>query len=221
MKKGQLIVNCLKLLNDNNGEDIDYETVSELPEYKERTTVIIPSINRALQRLAQLKKIPLVTLTVKYNVKTHKLEIKDGLLDPIEKDVDPNKYGSIEIDGSNILMINTVRFFDRHMNPYTNINYFMNGDKVILPPLGNEEQYIIEYRPILKDIKEDDLDIMDLNYPDYILDLVPYYVKGDLFEEDDPQLAILANNKFEALASQIPTRDRTVLHGVQDVYNLY
>ena len=47
--------------------------------------------------------------------------------------------------------------------------------------------------------KDDD----ELNLPDELARIIPYYVKSDLMNRDEPELAILARNKFESALDEI------------------
>ena len=203
MTKGQLIVECLKLLNENNGEKIDDTIVSSLPEYSERTSVIVPSINRALHRLSELKKLPVENYEIKYSN-----TVRGNITVPVEIT-------------KNILRISNVLLEDEYNNIETNVSYFVDGEIMILPELYNRQKYTIIYEPVVKELTDNDDDLEEIQYPKYVTQCIPYFVKADLFEEDSPELANLARNIFESYASQIPTKNKSVLRGVKDVYGLY
>lgn len=208
MTRGQLISNCIKLMNDNVGEVIDDDNVSSNDEYLERTTVIVPSINRAFLRLAQLKKLPVKNFKIYYDKE--------------------NKLTSIFVDEElmkDVFSIKNVYLQDRYGNIKTNISYFFQENILILPNIPEGCVYTIFYNPnpiVLQEPKKDEaVDTIDLEYPDEILNVIPYFVKADLYEEDDPQLAMYSRNLFESYASQLPTRDNSIIRGAVDVYNLY
>ena len=205
MTKGELMSNCLKLLNENDGQEIDDSIVSSLDEYKERTTVMIPSINRALNRLAVMKKLPGKTFTIEYDAS--------------------QKSKTIEVSGeliTDLLYVSNVVLFDKDYGMMdTNVGYFLDGETFILPPLNYDEGYKIFYHPQAVQLKDTDEDTMELPYLDYILNCIPYFVKADLYEEDNPNVALLARNLFEQYAEAIPTRNLSVMRGTRDVYNLY
>lgn len=205
MTKGQLISICIKLLNENNSEQIDDTTVSNNPEFSDRTTVIVPSINRALLRLSELKKLPQSEYTVSYDEKYRNKPIK------VNTDI-VNDMVNI----NNIILMNEEEGYIQ-----SNVSYFIEGKYLILPPLGREEHYVIFYEPPIEWVLEVDEDVTPLKYPDYVLNCIPYFVKADIFEEDNPTLANLARNIFETYASQIPVKNKSTMRGVIDVYSLY
>lgn len=203
MTKGELIANCLMLLNENDGEEIDAEMVSGLPEYKERTSVIVPSINRALNRLAVMKKLPIKTV--------------------VEKAPSEN-YGDIVLVKIDDLLSIANIFKYRTITKYEEIetDYVLNSNIVQLPSfIYEDEQYKVMYHPKALRLKISDLDTMEINYPEDILDCVPYFVKADLFEEDNPSLAVLARNTFEQYAEELPTQKVVYSQSPIDYYGLY
>lgn len=205
--KGQLIVNCIKMLAENMGTDIDPTIVSSLDEYKDRTTVIIPSINRAFHRLENLKKLPNLTKIVSYDQTKLNYEL----------DLTSEDYNDIYI-------IKKIVYVDRHGDYIDFTNYYLNEGLLILPKLEYNERYIIQYQPRFKDLKEtDEIDSFDtdiINYPETITSIIPYYVKAELSEEDNAQLAVLAMNRFENYAKSLPTQEYKNAK-IIDVYGLY
>ncbi len=81
-------------------------------------------------------------------------------------------------------------------------------------------KYIITYSPTYSNrFSYDDLDtevITDI--PDDVLDILPYFVKGDLFEEDDPQSSVLATNKFHSYLAQKTEEKNERVSAVKNIY---
>lgn len=205
--KGQLIVNCIKLLAENMGSSIDAEIVSLLDEYKDRTTIIVQSINRAFHRLEALKKLPNLTKYIEYkqNALNYTIDFSDS------------KY-------NDILFIKSIVYINKS-GEYTEFtNYYLNEGLLVLPQILEGEKYIITYQPKFIDIKETDqitsFDTDIINYPERITSIIPYYVKAELAEEDNAQLAVLAMNRFETYANQLPS-ERYQNKKIIDVYGIY
>lgn len=205
--KGQLIVNCIKLLAENMGQDIDATIVSSLDEYKDRTTVIVQSINRAFHRLEHLKKLPNLTKIIAFDEKKQNYEL----------DLTSEDY-------SDIYIIKKIVYVDRYGNYIDFNNYYLNEGLLILPKLEYGEKFIVQYQPKFVDIKETDevkyFDTDVINYPETITSIIPYFVKAELFEEDNAQLAVLSMNRFETYAAGLPTQDYKNAK-IIDVYGLY
>lgn len=217
--KGQLIIRCLKHLgeydpvyvddgNDNRVLYDDSEEISAKEEYADRVLPIIESINRAFHRLGQLKKLPSKSYVVNY---------------------DQNRVGNtitLTDDSTNNFYVNKISYIknvlkkDQHGNVETNTSYFIDGDIIILPQLCSGESYTIIYQPVYEDISVDTLDTSTIDYPEYVLQCIPYYVKADVYQEDNASISVLERNTFEAYASQIPSRNETIIRDPMDVYGI-
>lgn len=79
---------------------------------------------------------------------------------------------------------------------------FMREGNVIV--LGNDEDavYTLLYKPSIKRLSQHADNSQELPLPEGIASLIPYFIKGDLFREDEPAEAAEARNWFE---SQIQT----------------
>ncbi len=205
--KGQLIVNCIKLLAENMGSSIDASIVSSLDEYKDRTTIIVQSINRAFHRLEALKKLPNLKKTIEYKQEALNYTI----------DFNDDEY-------NDILFIKSIVYVNKHSEYIDFTNYYLNEGLLVLPKIQSGEKYIITYQPKFIDIQETDnykyFDTDIINYPERITSIIPYYVKAELTEEDNAQLAVLAMNRFETYANQLPS-ERFQNKKIIDVYGLF
>ena len=217
--KGQLIIRCLKHLgeydpvytedeNDNRVLYDDSQEISAKEEYADRVLPIVESINRAFHRLEQLRKLPSKSYVVNY---------------------DNNRLGNtinLTDDETNNFYINKISYIknvlkkDQYGNVETNTSYFIDGDILILPQLNRGESYTIIYQQIYEDINIGTLDTSVIDYPEYVLQCIPYFVKADVYQEDNASIAVLERNTFEAYASQIPSRDESVIREPLDVYGI-
>lgn len=185
MTKGELISACIKLMFDNN-EQIDTSIVSDDETYQDRTNNIIESINRAIIRLNQLNKLPF------------------GF-----KSIDSSENGenviTIALDDDYIELINIYKYklnsFD--LNPVTNVLY-LPFNTICLPNLKENYVYYLYYKKTPLKLSYLDSDERELSLPDYITSIIPYFVKGDLYEEDNANMALLARNMFESYANDLP-----------------
>ena len=252
MTKGDLIVACLKLMYENNDEQLDVEEISSQDEYKSKTVNIIESINRALSEIAKADKLPVlikeidafyygVTYTTSNTVPSEKV----GDYDYVRVANDMYKWSS---DESSYLKQSLPVYFqlsqDTDIFKILGITWEVNNEYVyksvdapvrykgnsILLLRHNEGSYIINYTPKFKRLSYDDedTDVITLAdsdetpIPDYILDIVPYFVKGDLYEEDEPQMAVLATNKFhQYLEELVNPYQRQTQTRVDSRYNVY
>lgn len=211
--KGQLIIRCLKHLgeydpvygedeNDNRVMIDDSFEISAKEEYADRVLPIIESINRAFHRLGQMKKLP----TTKYEI-------------TYDSTVTSNTIKVPSSVSEQIMEIKKLLLTDQYGNVYTDIPYYFEGDLVILPNLHYGEKYTLIYQPRYVDINVDTDDTSTIDYPDYVIQCIPYFVKADLYEEDDARISNLERNTFEAYASQISTRNESQGDPI-DVYGI-
>lgn len=212
--KGQLIIRCLKHLGDYDPEYVDgdndnrqlYDDSQEISgkeEYADRVLPITESINRAFHRLEQLNKLPSKSYEISYS--------------------NTMRGNTITLDTSitqEIVFIKNVLLEDQYGNIRTDISYFVDGDIVKLPRLFQGQKYTIIYQPKYVDISIDTDDTTIIDYPEYVLQCIPYFVKADVFQEDNAELSVLERNTFEAYANQIPTRNYSINRDPVDVYGI-
>lgn len=92
-----------------------------------------------------------------------------------------------------------------------NFPYALEGDTLIITdPMREGEKYILYYKPRITRVSsgtsnEDDL--MEYGIPDYIAVYIPYFIKGELYREEQPGEASEAHNLFmKALDELIPEK---------------
>lgn len=209
MTLGELKVSCIKLMFDNDSVDIDPSTVSNNTEYNMRTVNIVESINRALHRVANAGKLPKKTLIIDSTIQNNEKYIRRYNLDTIKVD---------DFDNDCLYVDNIVY---QHTYKYSpNVDIIIEGNNTLVLPAINEGKYIITYSPSHKSISIYEDDNTKLDIPDYILNIVPFYVKGDLFEDDDAEVAIMATNKFERYLSELSVGSENRQAYIQNAYKI-
>jgi len=87
-------------------------------------------------------------------------------------------------------------------NFYENVNYKIIGNYVLLDKTNG--QYMIEYYPKLNRLEDGTPNTFDITYiPQNICELIPYFIKGELYREDEPNEASESMNWYEAKLDQI------------------
>lgn len=208
MTKGQLITACIKLMYDNDDTPIDPEVVSKESDYASRTVNIVESINRAFIRLSLLKKLPFKVFYIDESTESvgkNKTFTRYDLKTLID---DYSQYERISKESA--------------LGEYNgNVSIRFEGSYIVLPTLKFNEQYIIDYQPEVFKLSDSDEDIIEIPYSDKILSIVPYFVKADLYEEDNPNIADYARNLFEQYAMALPSNDNNQIREIQSYYNLW
>jgi hypothetical protein len=99
------------------------------------------------------------------------------------------------------------------------VPYEKEGSVLVVDSRYNPKNLSIVYYPriasIVEDISDDD-DIPGL--PDNLARLIPYYIKFDLYQEDEPDLAVKGKETFEEGLKLLTVKDGEVDYLIEKVY---
>ena len=175
MKLGEIKIEALKLMFADYTNDIAIEDLQELKtdeNYGRYLNSMPGSINRCFSRLESSKAVPL---------KTVELKKSDGSV----------ANGRIRFNLSSLF-----EDFDRVDRIVYETKYDYNGNcdyitetNSIIVLEEREENYTLIYSPALERITNSTDDNTELNLADKVACLIPYFIKGDLFREDEPMEA--------------------------------
>lgn len=86
--------------------------------------------------------------------------------------------------------------------------YFMEGETLVLRGMDEDTDYTLLYYPKLDRLSGNDDNASELaGVPEEIAALIPYYIKGDLYREDEPNEASEVRNWYEmGMAALTPKR---------------
>ena len=84
-----------------------------------------------------------------------------------------------------------------------NAEFRMEGNVLVLPLLDEDTTYTVLYYPSIPRITSETDDNTELAIPDKIATHIPYFVKGDLLRDDEPDEANEARNWFEMAMEQV------------------
>ncbi|MBO5969359.1 MAG: hypothetical protein J6S14_12765 [Clostridia bacterium] len=98
-----------------------------------------------------------------------------------------------------------------------NAQYYRDGDHISLVDYDNTVTYRLVYYPKLARNLGDTKHIANL--PDELACLIPYYVKGDLYRDDEPNEASEARNWYEQAMSEYRNPVSNVQTRVKTVYS--
>lgn len=99
-----------------------------------------------------------------------------------------------------------------------NAEFRMEGNILVLP-IFDDEVYTVLYYPSIPRITSETDNETELPIPDKIAAHIPYFVKGDLFRDDEPDEANEARNWFEAAMEQIIATKQSYSDKVFDKYS--
>ncbi len=84
-----------------------------------------------------------------------------------------------------------------------NAEFRMEGNVLVLLLLDEDTTYTVLYYPSIPRVTSETDDKTELAIPDKIATHIPYFVKGDLFRDDEPDEANEARNWFEMAMEQV------------------
>ncbi|MBQ9744731.1 MAG: hypothetical protein IJW19_06360 [Clostridia bacterium] len=213
MKLGEIKLEALMLCfaNPELGVDIDNEevfldTLNNLKydeNYKNYMNAMPGAINRCFSSIEHKGILP----TKAVNLTGSSLLVYEGLvrLDLNELAKDFCQLESITLISNGVVV--------PHM-PFTRLG----ENTVLLQPIGAKDEYVIIYGPKIPRIKISTPESYEIDLPEDILALVPYFIKGDIMRIDDANEAAEARNIFEAMCQEIYTGEKNYQSEVKTVY---
>jgi hypothetical protein len=208
MKYGDIKIEALKLMFINMGDDI---TVDKLDTYAQDDTysgylVNMPgSVNRCFSVLESRGVLPpeSKTLTASDGVASGAF-IRFNLPSLIENFYDIDRVVSETSDGEYC----------------GDCDYQTEGDTLVLERYDDEDiTYTVLYRPTIPRVDSLTDDDWEIPVPENIAALIPYFVKGDLYRDDEPNEASEARNWFEAGIEEILLRKTNKVSRVKTIYS--
>lgn len=217
MTLGEIKIEALKLMFTNINDDIDEYNIAHYYDdenYKGYLYGMNGSINRCFGRLEERMVLP---------SKTQTLNTNDG------------KYPNSAFLRFNLdYLINDFYCIDRIVYEGKNgeyiadYDYMTEGNTLVLNPIKEGESYTVVYKPTIPRLKlstSDDYDFSDKHnangvfIPDSIASIIPYYIKGDLFRDDEPNEASESRNWFEQALNEISYKAMSKANTVKTIFS--
>lgn len=228
MKLGDIKAEALRLMFVNFSTNISAVNITQLLNDETYASYLVNmngSINRGLERVAGVGKLGIKYFDLPNDNKDVNGNIVEGITAlryAIHYDLSKllNDYYFIER-----IIYEDDRFdckYDR------NICYELEGKILILPKLRtNNEHYRLLYNPSAPYITKksvngvgfDETD--ELPIPERIARLLPYYIKGELYEEEEPSAASNARNIFEQTLAELKDTENTNVNQIKTIYGVY
>lgn len=185
MKYGELKIECMAVMDEMN-EPITMENLEGFENdesYKDLFVRMPGAINRAMDRMANKKKLP----------------IKECKL------VNPEKKGGYFVfDLSAVADYRSAKRieFVSGDTVIDDVEFAQEGKKVRIFA-GYNGELTLYYYPKAPAVSVDMRNNAEVEIPDELARIIPYYVKSDLMTRDEPSLATQARNKFEEALDEI------------------
>ena len=212
-------------VNDENLNINNINTYRQDDRYKEYLENMTGAINRALSRFATYKILPTKTVDVKpsqgktvkqfLRFELNKIIPEFGSLERIihiYERVLPNIDYQTVSDGVILIPYSSSYVFkgeteELPSNPVAGDAYYVDDTTQYYTgtsweTVEDEELFCFEYTPKTQLITKETDNLMELNVPEEMARMIPYFVKADLYELDEPELSATARNIFESALTE-------------------
>lgn len=189
MKLGDIKIEALKIMFVNYNTDLTIDELDNAMQDENYGSYLVNmpgAINRCFSVLEERRVLP---------VKSYTLLPSQGLASGsfIRFNLDEIIDDFFDID----------RLVCERENDYDgNAEFRMEGNTIVLP-LIDDETYTVIYYPSIERITSETEDDIELKIPNKIAAHIPYFIKGDLYRDDEPDEANEARNWFEAAVQSI------------------
>ena len=209
MKYGEIKIEALKLMFVNSGDDIDIdglETYAQDDNYKSYLVNMPGAINRCFSSIEEKRVLP---------SKSKALERSDGIA----------RGGFIRFDLpaliSDFYDIERVVSESSDGDYNSDCDYQREGDNLVIPRYeeGDDIAYTVIYKPKIERVSSLTDDNMEIAVPNSIASYIPYFVKGDLYRDDEPNEASEARNWFEQAMEEIYSKKINKANKVKSLYS--
>ncbi len=211
MNLGEIKIETLKLMFLNMNQDIIIEklkTYSMDETYKSYLINMPGAINRCFSNIEEKRVLP---------SKTKQLNIANGTASGSFLRFD---LGLLIGDFYDIERI--VRETDD--GDYNgNFEYQREGNTIVLEKCeaGDGITYTVIYKPRLTRVTSSTSDTDELGIPDNIASNIPYFLKGELYRDDEPNEASEARNWYEAAMEEIMMKADKQINNTNQIKNVY
>ena len=203
MTLAELKIECLRIIFANADEILypenlfEYETSEQYGDYLANMT---GAINRCFSTLENKRVLPVKAFTLSASSVVASRRIR----------VDTKQMASDFFDVDRIIGESEYMYKG-------NVNYWMEGDILVIE--NDNLDYTVLYYPSLPRIKSTTSGDMEIPVPDNIAAYIPYYVKGDIYREDEPNEAAEARNWFEQAISELEGKKEQYQGTVESIYS--
>jgi hypothetical protein len=227
MKLGEIKLESLRLINAND-QKLSIENIDKYMQddrYRDYLEKMPGAINRALSRFATYKILPTKTAEIKpaqgKSVKQFlRFDLNKIISDfnsleriiYIHERVVPNINYQTVSSGVIIVPFSSSCVFKGEVeelpqNPTVgDAVYIQGGSKYYTgehwDDLAEDEIFEIEYTPKIQIVNVNTPNDLELNVPEAMARMIPYFIKADIYEQDEPEVAATARNIFESALTE-------------------
>ena len=206
MTLGEIKIESLKLMYTNLADDINEDMLENYlndENYRGYLFAMTGSINRCFGRIENRKVLPSKSYTLEASMGEKRGAFIRFNLDYLIKD---------------IYCVDRIVYENTNGVYVPDYDYMTEGNYLVLNSIKDGETYTVIYKPTIKRVGSGD-DEKEIDSPDSIAAIIPYYVKGDLFRDDEPNEASESRNWFEQALDEIAQKPTSKYNTVKTVFN--
>ena len=207
MKLGEIKIEALKLMFANYNTDIDIDKIIDLYD-DENYGYYLVNMNGSINRCFSALEEKLVLPSKNFVLNKTLAEVSCGKM----------RFNLDEIL-TDYFAIDRVIYENEYGEYNGNINFEMEGNVLVLPEIGARESYRLLYKPSLERVSADTEEDTELNIPNSIATHIPYFIKGDLYRDDEPNEASEARNWFEQAMTELHSKQDTNMNRVDTIFS--
>lgn len=208
MRLGEIKIEALKLMFANYNNDINIGKLQELALDENYASYLVNmpgAINRCFAVIENKGVLP---------VKVHELRACDGSASGVF-----TRFNLSEIIKDYFSMERLV--YSSQSGEYVgDYDYQKEGETIVIKDFDESNTYTILYLPKIDRISAITDNETEMDIPDDIAQHIPYFIKGDLYRDDEPNEASEARNWFEAAMDAILSGKVSKTNKVSSIYKL-
>lgn len=204
MTLNDIKIAALELMFTNYSDDLRDQDVDDITseEYTQYLVNMDQSINRALGRIESAG----VLAPRKIVLTRENGEVGDYF----------TRYSIPEL-ASDIMSV--TRIAKENGTDYQqSVDWKTEADEIVIPTLGEGEKYVLIYSRRVRRVLPGAESSTVIDLPQHLAEIIPYFIKADLYEEDEPKLATQARNIFEAFLQTYVYNDEGASGGVKNIW---
>ena len=204
MKLGEIKIEALKLMfiNYNNDLAIDDLATLGLDENYASYLVNMPgAINRCFASIEEKGVLP---------VKTFTLTASNGVASGSFTRFDLSLISDF---------LDIERLVCEGSEYIGDYEYQREGDTIVIKDFDEEEVYRVLYHPAIPRVTALTENDIEVSIPNNIASHIPYFIKGDLYRDDEPNEASEARNWYEAAMDAIINAKANKANKVANIYS--
>ena len=207
MTYGEIKIEALRLMFASNGTDIHPDDLSVYEQDESYRFYLIgmpESLNRCFSRIEERRVLP---------DRTRALRREEGSIG--------GAFIRFDLDSliPDLFDIERVVYEDGEGEYNGSAPYEREGNTLVLPIFDDGVSYSVVYKPSIKRVRSFTESSAELGIPEGIASIIPYYLKGDLFRDDEPDEANEARLWFEQALDEIGMKRDKVQGHVKSVYS--